>query len=1245
MADIEVTRLVADVEVDAGEADTELEKTAALEDEVARDRHGKITMDLPDPARLAATGAALGVIREQTGALMSMATGTRGGGGGTAFVPVPLGGGGGGGNIIIPAAAAAAGGGGEGGGGGVLAGLMTKAGAQKMLGSKGALAALLGVGAAAGVGGLGAGFGTLGSFLGFGAEHVIGSAIGTAGSIAGGVLGGGLLGLGAAGVTGVGMATDLAGIGQASGDIKTTYQALNQLQSVQQQFGPLAPLLQKATAAQQAYNKTVQQYGVNSQQAFVAQTNLTQAQSQYQSAVSASASAQQNLNTVLSSFSPLARGAVLQAAATAIQFKTLFDQYTGAAEATGANIITQIMQVAEKFLPIIGKFADENMKIIQAGLQPLFTWIQGPGMKIFIDLERIFQKNLPYALGAFVNGIELLAKTIDQAAQYTGRFMQWLDRFFTRMNTTDYKKWHQGVKTLIDLFYVWAGVVVQLFKVIVDVFKPAVGFGAAFGRELTRGLKAIDDWLRSTKVFDALHELMTAHKSEFLDGLANVIKALAPLVAGLLLDFIKIQTIGAGWGTKMLNEFAKFINYIDRHKALAGFLSMAGAFGMFATGAAAAFKIMAFGMSKVIGFFGPLLSGIKLLSSALLGLELSTGWAAVILIAFVLIAAAAYELTKHWKQVWTDIKNWFDDAMRFLRSGFGTLILLILGPIGALAILALHWQQIWRDMVGAFDWVLRELAKFWDHVQRDFRNWIHNAENFGKDLVHGIIHGMESIPVVGPIFKFGTSLLGHLGSALGIGSPSKLSQPMGADVVKGLMVGMESQAGASATAAAAIAQDILNAFSKVGGTKGASQDIKNLSGIFGDLSKMFTSIQKSSSALSSGDVVSQLDSMNAALYTLGPAIQNLFKGIDSIYVSSSMYGASPVGVTNLTRDLNDVGKMFRAINSAVGGISKFNPALLTALEIDLAIVAGHIATISSLLGGISNLMQGQAPKVVGWKDLYTPIMAGGFPKMRAADVSKLGGIFDTIRHLFTSIRMASSATANFNVGALTALEADLAAVAFHIATISTILGAIQQIMEGGGGQIVGWSGLYTPIKTAKYPKLDSSKISSLTGTFNTITGLFNAVGKTTKAAGNVTTGGLQGITVDVAAIAAIVGKLAGAVTSATPGVMNSFTTLGTKISNYFTLTLIPQMKTWGTQMMTNLATGITMGAPAVGNVMTFAGAAGAAKFGTAMNTGLSNTYYIESVQVGANNPAQFGLQMQQQSRLANATGGSKRAGS
>ncbi|MCU1490705.1 MAG: hypothetical protein JWM85_2110, partial [Acidimicrobiaceae bacterium] len=136
------------------------------------------------------------------------------------------------GSLLAGAAGGAAGGGG-GGWGSVLAGMLGFGGRRR--------GAIPGLGALAGVG-------TLGGFAGLGSEHVIGTLGGLAGFAGAGALGGGLLGAGTLGVAGVGMGTDLAGIGQAAGDIKLTVQAQNALNQAIAVYGKNSIQAQQAQA-------------------------------------------------------------------------------------------------------------------------------------------------------------------------------------------------------------------------------------------------------------------------------------------------------------------------------------------------------------------------------------------------------------------------------------------------------------------------------------------------------------------------------------------------------------------------------------------------------------------------------------------------------------------------------------------------------------------------------------------------------------------------------------------------------------------------------------------------------------------------------------------------------------------------------------------------------------------------------------------------------------------------------------
>ena len=346
---------------------------------------------------------------------------------------------------------------------------------------------------------------SLGSFMGLGVEHLVMTGVAVASTAIGAALGGALKVVGA-GVTGiVGMGTDLAGIGQAAGDIKSTYTNL------------------------QLLTTAIQTYGKASRQAAAAQATLTAG---------------------LHDFSAVARPAVLAAAQQAVKFRKIFDQVTGPAEKIGAQIINQGIQVAEKALPIIGKFATENMGIIQRGIQPLFKFLAGPGMKILTDIETKFQKELPTAMRAFVNGAEVVLKMFDWLSQHSGGFLTALNKWLSFLNTPQgTAKWEATFTHLESLFKsVWA-FIKALVSDINLVLKADAGTGKSIFDALTGQLDHLNSFLQSAAGHDQLKNYLQVHKNEILallgllpgliSAFSQIVFTIGPPLASLFTDFVK----------------------------------------------------------------------------------------------------------------------------------------------------------------------------------------------------------------------------------------------------------------------------------------------------------------------------------------------------------------------------------------------------------------------------------------------------------------------------------------------------------------------------------------------------------------------------------------------------------------------------------------------------------------------------------------------------------------------------------
>ena len=446
---------------------------------------------------------------------------------------------------------------------------MMKSGGSKVGGMLGQLPGILGFGTGKGgmfgIGGALPPFGSLGSLAGFGAEHFVGTGLGVAGSAVGAGVGGMLLGGGLASTAAVGMGTDMAGIGQAAGDIKNVYAAQTQLNTAMQQ-----------------YNYLAKQYGPSSAIAQNALTNLRLAQA--------------NLNSVLASFSPVARKAVLSAANTAQQFHTLFDKLTGPAEAVGARIIQIAMQTGEKFLPTIGKYALMNMNIIKKQMMPFMNWLQSSatttyklpglgkttvgtgGLGIFKNLEALFTKELPNGIKLLSNLFQIFAKTMDIAAQYGGSFVKVLVKLTNHMNSPkSMKGWATEIGKLIGLFKTWMRFFGAVIRLVYELFKPAVGLGQAFIKVLTKIINAFATWAK-TSGHNTLHSFFSAHFKEMIDGVGKGLEKLVPFAEGAISVFLRVATVmstAAYWVFRLADGILGLINKVPHLSQIIGGLVMA----------------------------------------------------------------------------------------------------------------------------------------------------------------------------------------------------------------------------------------------------------------------------------------------------------------------------------------------------------------------------------------------------------------------------------------------------------------------------------------------------------------------------------------------------------------------------------------------------------------------------------------------------------------------------------------------
>jgi TP901 family phage tail tape measure protein len=158
------------------------------------------------------------------------------------------------------------------------------------------------------------------------------------------------------------------------------------------------------------------------------------------------------------------------------------------------------------------------------------------------------------------------------------------------------------------------------------------------------------------------------------------------------------------------------------------------------------------------------------------------------------------EVVKHWK----DFKQWGVDAFHFVehaaedafdwvKHNWPYIAGILLGPIAlATAIIYMHWHQI---VDGARD-AIHDIGSWFGRLPGMILTWTddfgHLLWNAGADLLHGLIGGIESEvgDVVGEVEHVGSSILGGIEGALGIGSPSKEARIRGQFFGQGLQLGM-----------------------------------------------------------------------------------------------------------------------------------------------------------------------------------------------------------------------------------------------------------------------------------------------------------------------------------------------------------------------------------------------------------------------------------------------------------------------
>jgi hypothetical protein len=362
-----------------------------------------------------------------------------------------------------------------------------------------------------------AGFGTAASFAGLGPEHLLMTGLGLAGSAGAGLAGGGLLAAGSLGKLAVGGGSDAAVMKSTIADTQTLYQDYAKI------------------------TQAVAVYGKNSKQASVAQAQLNADMAN------------------LGNTAGVKAEAGLAKATSALN--TMWDQETSAARVAAVSIMQQVVGLGRDYVPKVASAAQQNLAIINTALKPLFSWLGGPqGMGIWNNLENEFKKELPTAIHAFDQAIELVLREINIASTYTGGFVRWLDRLFTRLNEKPDSTLQDWTGRLVGDFHMWGALVKALGHDLRLLFSQDAGTAQSIVVSLTQMLQKLGQWEASTQGSSQLHNIFEVHKQEILallgllpslvSGFGHIYMSIAPAFTLVLTGVLTVVE-------KLLNALVK----------------------------------------------------------------------------------------------------------------------------------------------------------------------------------------------------------------------------------------------------------------------------------------------------------------------------------------------------------------------------------------------------------------------------------------------------------------------------------------------------------------------------------------------------------------------------------------------------------------------------------------------------------------------------------------------------------------
>lgn len=216
----------------------------------------------------------------------------------------------------------------------------------------------------------------------------------------------------------------------------------------------------------------------------------------------------------------------------------LWDTVTARARGAALNIFSGWLGVAKDYTPRVAEAARQNLTLINTSLQPLFTWLRGSqGIAVWNELESVFKNNLPTAIDAFDNAVELIARTMQIVAPYVGGFTKMLDDFFKKYNDMGNQDLYvKVIDPLLYKFQIWKNLIKAAYEDLKLLFHAGAGEGDNLVVMFTHLLDRWGAWEKSAKGQDFLHTFFKNRADELtavLHLIGAVGGAMAPIYAAM----------------------------------------------------------------------------------------------------------------------------------------------------------------------------------------------------------------------------------------------------------------------------------------------------------------------------------------------------------------------------------------------------------------------------------------------------------------------------------------------------------------------------------------------------------------------------------------------------------------------------------------------------------------------------------------------------------------------------------------